>query len=265
MKTELMLVTPQQAQKWLTETNINNRRLDDKTVAFYAREMSDGRWNTTHQGIAFYKDGTLADGQHRLAAIAKANKDITVLVTTDLDKETYAGIDLLRAKSLNDVIKIGGKADWLDPKSVETVRVIYDVNKIGADEAIVLAENVKESLIFTSMCFSKRTKGAVATLRGAFTLAHYYGENEDRLIEFSEMFYSGMVKDEGDISVIRLRDYLIKGSSGRSGTERNNDFLKIQNIIKKFLTHTPVGSVRQIEKEIYPKLDPKPILSKKGQ
>ena len=265
MKTELKVITPKQAQQWLSESNINNRRLSEKTVTLYAREISAGRWALNHQGIAFYKDGSLADGQHRLAAIVRANKDVSILVTTELEKDSYAGIDALRPRSLIDTIKIGGKAEWIDKRDSENVKMIFGVEKVGADEAILLAENIKESLLFTKMCFPKKSKGVVTALRSAFTLARYYGEDENRLIEFADMFYSGIVKSENDIAVIKLRDYLLTGDNAKNsgGSQREQSFSKVQNCIKKFCEHKTMGQLKALENLPYPKLDPKSILEAK--
>lgn len=94
MKTIAQLITPEQAAEWLRPTvNRDNRPLRQDHVAYLAREICDGRWQATHQGIAFSSTGRLLDGQHRLAAIVSAGKSVTMAVTTGLDDEAFSAID----------------------------------------------------------------------------------------------------------------------------------------------------------------------------
>jgi len=62
-------VSPDMALKWL-EGNTHNRPINQAHVNRLAKEITAGRWQLTHQGIAFDTKGILIDGQHRLWAIA---------------------------------------------------------------------------------------------------------------------------------------------------------------------------------------------------
>lgn len=76
---EYLLVTPEIATLMLA-TNTRNRSLNRKDVNKYATRMINNKWETTHQGIAFDKSGTLADGQHRLTAIVTTGVAVVLLV-----------------------------------------------------------------------------------------------------------------------------------------------------------------------------------------
>ena len=84
-------------------------------------------------------------------------------------------------------------------------------------------------------------------------------------IEFADMFYSGIVKSENDIAVIKLRDYLLTGDNAKNsgGSQREQSFSKVQNCIKKFCEHKTMGQLKALENLPYPKLDPKSILEAK--
>ena len=73
MKTEVVLVTPLLAKKWL-ERNTDNRDIRPSVVTGLAESITRGEWVLSHQGIAFAKSGRLLDGQHRLLAIVEANR-----------------------------------------------------------------------------------------------------------------------------------------------------------------------------------------------
>lgn len=65
------VVTPALAKQWL-EKNTNNRNVNFAKVKKMAKDMREGHWDTTHQGIAIATDGTLVDGQHRLMAVVES-------------------------------------------------------------------------------------------------------------------------------------------------------------------------------------------------
>lgn len=94
MKTTTETITPEIAAKWLhPSVNRDNRTVRDSHVDYLAREIVDGKWQVTHQGIAFSKDGRLIDGQHRLNAIVRAGVPVKCMVTTGLDDSAYKVVD----------------------------------------------------------------------------------------------------------------------------------------------------------------------------
>ena len=82
MKTESKNITPSLA-KSLLKGNTSNRAINMRTVACYARDMKNGDWKETHQGICLGNGGVLIDGQHRLLAIIAADTAVTLQVTVD--------------------------------------------------------------------------------------------------------------------------------------------------------------------------------------
>jgi hypothetical protein len=105
-------VTPAMAAAWL-KNNFVNRLVSDDTVAAYARDMANGVWQPTHQGIAFNDADALIDGQHRLLAIVRAKKTIRTMVTFGLPAKiegsqmtTMDCVDRGRTRSVADQLKI---------------------------------------------------------------------------------------------------------------------------------------------------------------
>lgn len=76
-------ITPALALRWLTN-NIRNRPVSHDVVLAYARDMKNGEWQSTHQGIAFNDKDELIDGQHRLYAVALSGCTIRMMVTFGL-------------------------------------------------------------------------------------------------------------------------------------------------------------------------------------
>lgn len=95
----------------LLEGNVRNRSISKSTVEAYARDMVDGRWALTHQGIALDREGRLVDGQHRLTAVVRSGVTIRMAVTYNVDPETYRVVDTnARARSTADVLTMTEKS-----------------------------------------------------------------------------------------------------------------------------------------------------------
>lgn len=125
---EFCWITPAMAQAFL-EGNRGNRKLRDYTVHSYARDMRAGDWVTNHQGIAFYADDTLYDGQHRLQAIIQADRPQLLLVSRGWPRrgEQLVGVadttDVGAGRTIADILKLQHATD--NPRLVTmTVRSI---------------------------------------------------------------------------------------------------------------------------------------------
>lgn len=100
-----MEITPDLAEKWLTQ-NTHNRNLRDKAVLAYARDMEAGNWAENGEAVKFAKDGTLLDGQHRLQAIALSGVTVKMLVVTGLEGGTQETMDDGRKRTLSDALHL---------------------------------------------------------------------------------------------------------------------------------------------------------------
>lgn len=110
IRTEIMDVTPAQAGEWL-EGNVSNRRLSDRTVNLYARDMVAGRWLMNGEAIQIAVDGTLLNGQHRLEAIKKTGLTIKMLVIFNLPRTAQATMDAGRKRTHVDNLGLDGEGN----------------------------------------------------------------------------------------------------------------------------------------------------------
>ncbi len=94
MKTTTETVTPELAAKWLHPSiNRDNRGLRDSHVEYLTQQILAGKWQVTHQGIAFAESGRLIDGQHRLNAISRAGIPVQCQVTRGMDEDAFQVVD----------------------------------------------------------------------------------------------------------------------------------------------------------------------------
>lgn len=73
----------------MARKNDNNRNINYAKVKKMAKDMKEGHWDTTHQGIAIASDGTLVDGQHRLLAIVESGVTVRMNVTFNASKSQH--------------------------------------------------------------------------------------------------------------------------------------------------------------------------------
>lgn len=100
-------VTPEMAEAWLGR-NTKNRALRQRVVERYARDISAGEWKYTGETVKFSESGRLLDGQHRLAAIIKADMPIELEVVRELDEDAQDFMDTGVKRTASDMLAING-------------------------------------------------------------------------------------------------------------------------------------------------------------
>lgn len=231
MKAEFKTITPSMAEYYLGK-NTANRKISERRVRTYERDLQNGHFGTTHQGIAFYNDGSLADGQHRLLAIVKSGISAKLLVVTGIKKEDAIHIDSGRARSMPDSIKIGELSDWIEKRHVGMINLIAEPYRLTADETISWLDNMEESAKFAVEHLSCNKRHLTnAAIHGAVALAHFYGEDYEKLAHFCKVFLSGIPDGNKDIIIIRLRDDFMSNTGG-GGSDKRDKFWKAQRAIQ---------------------------------
>ena len=104
---EIIVITPDMAKQWL-EHNKKNRKVTGSTVAKYARDIKEGRWQITGDAIRFDTNKNLIDGQHRLLACVKADMPFSTAVTYGLPPEAQDVMDMGKMRSAGDVLSLHG-------------------------------------------------------------------------------------------------------------------------------------------------------------
>jgi len=233
MKTEYISISPSMAEHYLSK-NIRNRHVSERLVTKYANDMVNGNWGVTHQGIAFYLDGSLADGQHRLLAIVRAKKSIKMPVTTGLKKEASVDIDVHRPRNVVDGIKIGGFSDWIDNRHVALIKLIADPKRLSASDILNWLNKLEESARFSVDHLSMNKRFLTnSCIHGAIALAHYNKIDVDKLVRFCEVFLSGMAEHRSELPIIKLREDFINHPI-QGGSSKREKFWKAMKAIQAY-------------------------------
>lgn len=235
MRTEVVRITPSMAEHYLSK-NLLNRNVSQRLVDKYAYDMENDNWELNHQGIAFYDDGTIADGQHRLLSIIKSRKTISMLVTTGVKKPAAITIDVGRKRSMADGIKIGGLSEWIGKRHISLITQIADPRRLSAQETVDWLEGMKSSAEFAVDVLRSNKRALVnSVLHAAMALAHFYHpEKEDALKRFAEVYMDGLAVNKKELAAIKLRDEFMTNTRN-GGSYRRDKFLKAQRALQAFL------------------------------
>lgn len=105
---EVVELTPELAEEYLTKLPERQRKLSERTVNRYASDLLEGEFPFTGDPIRFNVDGELIDGQHRCTAVVAAGQAVPVLVIRGLGQEMIRFFDGGRTRKFADDLKIHG-------------------------------------------------------------------------------------------------------------------------------------------------------------
>ncbi len=243
IKTVMTFVTPQMASAWLAKNNEGNRSVRQGDVNLLASEISSGGYEPTHQGIGFYDDGTLADGQHRLHAIVKAGVGIWINVTTGLRRVANHKIDRGIGRTAKDSLHfLGIKSD--QKRVAICTAMIYQFetevagrlgwhpSKIPSERYADLYSRFSPAIEFV-MSFSSAAR--VPAPAAAAVATAWFTEDRERLGEFMLVLDTGEMFSDRDRACLRIRDYLRDKKYGQGTTARNELFLRCCSALRYFL------------------------------
>lgn len=262
-----MEVTPALAQEWL-DTAGRNRTVHETWVDRYAHRMERGDWMVTDQGIAFNVEGQLMNGQHRLHAVIRANRPVTMLVTRGLDSRAQLVMDQGVKRQLHEQIAI--REGWeVTPMHIAVAKVMID--GIGVDtrnRRLIKADpqlldrfylRHHAAIEWTVFQFGRHSsvRGVtIAPVMGPVARA-YYHEDHDDLMRFADIVTTGMSEHKNDLSAIALRNWLIagreRGVSARKSGNRDNAYRKTEIALRAFLSGKQVERLgqMQLDKELW--------------
>lgn len=101
----VITITPALA-KQLLHRNTRNRKLRERAVGDYARDINAGNWSLNGEAIKISANGDVLDGQHRLHAVVQADTAVDMFVVIGLDPATQETMDSGRKRSTADVLSL---------------------------------------------------------------------------------------------------------------------------------------------------------------
>lgn len=106
-KSTMIMVTPDLAKQFLNNRR-TNRTIKKNQVDKLVRDIKNGDFVTSSQGISFDSQGRLCDGQHRCSAIALAGVSVLMRADWDLTDEQVDVLDRGASRTIEDVLTMKG-------------------------------------------------------------------------------------------------------------------------------------------------------------
>lgn len=227
---KIVTVTPKMALKWLKEDaadpNRRNRGISTTTVAAYARDMANSRWQLSEAAICWDEAGTLLNGQHRLHACCMADQSFQVMILRGLPRQAQEVMDQHRPRRIQDVLALRGYANAIQLAAAArrlmeikdpSTRASPSVGRITAPETLAMLQRHPKLIESVSLC---ATTVDNATIRGiaksTAAALHYVGtylqKQPDKADAFIRVFQTGIPAYAGD-PAHKLREKLISRRS----------------------------------------------------
>lgn len=247
-----MKMTPELAQEILSERNLNNRSIRNDRVDKYIKDIVNGNWSVINNGIGFYANGSLADGQHRLLAIAMAMIPVDVIVVFGMEKESITAIDEGASRTTKDVANMMGISTTNQKLAATNYILEYKDQKrrTPRNEQISFMQRHMQAVDFVTSKLSRKgiTKAPVL----AACIRAWYSVDHEILARFLDILDSGTYNGDTELSAIVLREWLLKNSSNAHGTFRMEIYRKTEASIVNFANGTPVTRLYGMNEEQFP-------------
>jgi hypothetical protein len=122
-------ITPQAAENLLRRNRPGaNRKVGFSVVQYYARQMRNGDWKETGQGLIFDEHGVLMDGQHRLWACLYSGVPFTTFVLTGVKAipRLFAYLDNSKPRNPATALQTAG-FNGVSPTIAAILKIAADV------------------------------------------------------------------------------------------------------------------------------------------
>ena len=132
-------VTPGVGALLFIEHNPHNRDWDPSWSLELARRQRVGIWRKNNEIPGFYKDGKLADGQHRFAATALSGITWTTVIVFGMERNSITTVDAGRRRDAASALKMDGMAETKLKQTIVKTAASYLV-KLGQENAALRSE-----------------------------------------------------------------------------------------------------------------------------
>lgn len=256
MQTQKVNVTPAMAREWL-KLNIDNRPIRQQRLEYLRNVIQCGEWRLTHQGIAFDKNRVLKDGQHRLIVISELPEDasLPLLVTTEMDTNTWGAIDRCGPRTPADEMKIDSR---LTAAAQFLVGVFNNNQHFGVSlpylsKFVEWAQPYHEEL--QTFCANQAKFWSSAPVRSAAIVQMARGHNAD----FVKTVYRSLVMSDFESMTPTAMALVKQQISGRIASARSVELfcraLRVFDSISPSVSRIQIGDVARITRDVREFLD----------
>ena len=252
-----MLITPEMARRWLADGNVANRRLVKSYCERLARDMKEGRWLLTHEGIAFDPRGRLLDGQHRLHSIVIADVAVEMFVWLNVTPRALLAINTGLKRTLTDSLMLSLAVSKVDQQHLATLRAM--LGGLGNRPTLTTAEAAAEyekhrdavKFAHTHLPSGRTVKGITLSCVRAVVARAYYSADLERLEAFCQILVQGMANQPNHQVVVMLFQYLLRNASAGARMDRER-YVKTAWALQAFLRYEQPARLMSNSQELFP-------------
>ena len=255
------LITPKMAEAIWEKRNELNRNLMPSVVSKYARDMKEGRWGVSGQGIIFDRSGRLTDGHHRIQACIAAQVPFETLVVRGVEMEAVGIQDIGTVRSAANIAHMAGVESASGACSIARLLLIHRVAGFASlknsscqptkPEVVRLTRECKE--LHDSVVVGQRLFRLLSPSLGGFLHFIFSESDAMRADEFFDKLHSGLNLTES-CPVRILRERLQDDRSKRARL----DSIYIAAVCIKawnaFIVNRKVGQLRWASDEPFPEV-----------
>lgn len=269
----ILEIGPELAEHILTSRNVSNRPMKSGKIKAYAADLRSGRWGMTGDTIKFASDGTLKDGQNRLAAVVRAHGPVLKThAVFGVDSDLFTRMDIGKNRTPADVFHIAGL--HYPAHAAATVRWLNiltsdNPNNRGAsftnDELLEAYRGRYDPvLIEDSVRIGLEVKKGTGAPVGAMAALHYIFAKEDGP-EKATAFFLEWANDNGSARSAtrqlqtRLQELAIQTNN------RIHESVRNALVTQAYLAYRKGGTVTRKELNFEPGEDAFPALPKGGE
>jgi hypothetical protein len=252
MRLEQEEMTPKRARD-LLEASLGQkqRALANGRVERIAHSIVEGQWKVTHQGIALSPEGYILDGQHRLAAIVRANIPVTMMVAYDADPDTFDVIDTGAARTAANTLQVAGYVGANGLSACSRMLLTYDriktsrtppksaTAKLTTADVIRLMNTDRGQLILDS----QSDAGSLATAWGRYgsrswvmagqVLLREAGHSKEQLDTFNARLRDGAFLEPGS-PILAFRRFVMSDTGLARLAKDSKSYVALAVFIKTF-------------------------------
>jgi hypothetical protein len=280
----IVQVTPEIAQRWLLR-NERNRKSSKSLGLRYGDQMLSGLWQLVPDCVAFYIDGTLANGQHRLEQVKKTGVAQWLGVMFGLPEESRLSIDNGKRRTLHDFLYMedifrdrqadsllryilylayvwnGRMTGFGDARGQPAIPELLAFARAHVQVDPVTGQRI--NLLLPSLTMGRRMQLSVARLSVATAGALHYHFAQMHGLEVADEFFElvdkGLNLPSTSDPIFRLRKILLTNDEGPRGWPAET---LAAFVIKAFLFWRAGDRVKTLRwaraDEPFPRLDGKP-------
>ena len=247
MQVEIRNITPEVAVVMLAD-NPSNRPIKKNHVDAIARDMAAGRWQLNGDAIRMNCDGSLIDGQHRLAACIKAGVPFQTLVISGLDANVRATIDGGSKRTHGDRLSMIGVDNATQVSA--TTRLVAGI-ATGQGRTIQLTSQELDAVLSAHPGISDSVRYAGHAYRGMATILsalHYIGTatGHARAADaYVSVFKTGVPAYQG-CAAHALRERIIRHNDAISKYSPADLLMAACGTWRHFVTSTPVKQIKLV-------------------